>query len=271
MWIEGRDAVSFLQGLITQDVAGMEPGSVGRSFLLGPQGKLRALLWVLRGDDRVGLITEAGRGSEVEADLRHYRIRVKADFKVETRPVWDVFPADSWASSPALGTWREDEQCMVATLPTGVLVGAGVCPLDEEPVVSAQLAERARVLMGEPLFGTDVDESTIPQETGLVDEAVSFTKGCYLGQELVARIDTRGHVNRHLRQVQVEGLADIDGPAEVLVAGRAVGRITSWAEESDAMVGLGLIRREVEIGEMVDVVIAGAPHPGRVLALSRRG
>jgi folate-binding protein YgfZ len=106
--------------------------------------------------------------------------------------------------------------------------------------------ERARIEAGVPRMGVDIDERTIPQEAGLERDAVSFTKGCFVGQELVCRIDTRGHVNRFLRRVRGTGLR---AGAEVRLDGRAVGHVTSAAGE----VALAMLRREAEPGARVEV------------------
>jgi folate-binding protein YgfZ len=108
-----------------------------------------------------------------------------------------------------------------------------------------------RIEAGEPVMGIDVDEGTIPQETGLVEEAVSFSKGCFLGQELVARLDSRnGRVNRHLRRVRLDRLITV--PAAVADAG---GSITSVASTAGGAVGLGLLHRRINPGD--EIVVDG--------------
>jgi folate-binding protein YgfZ len=116
-------------------------------------------------------------------------------------------------------------------------------------------ATTVRIEAGEPLMGVDVDEKTIPQETGLTDVAVSFTKGCYLGQELVARIDSRGRVNRHLRGMTlVENVIPPEG-AVVMAGDVEAGVITSVGESLTmrAPVALGILRREAEPGATVEI------------------
>jgi hypothetical protein len=99
-------------------------------------------------------------------------------------------------------------------------------------------------------MGTDIDERTIPQEAGLEVDAVSFSKGCFLGQELVCRIDTRGHVNRRLRLLRArEPDAILQSAADVTSDGRVVGTVTSAIDD----VGLAMLRREVEPGAQVKV------------------
>jgi tRNA-modifying protein YgfZ len=123
--------------------------------------------------------------------------------------------------------------------------------------VSEAAAEIVRVQSGRPRYGVDLDESTIPQEAGLNERAVSFTKGCYVGQETVARLHYRGKPNRHLRGLRFS--APIEPGAELHLGERAVGHVTS-AVLSPALgpIGLALVRREAEPGDTVAVSDGGA-------------
>lgn len=251
IWVRGPDAVSFLQGLVSQDVAEMEVGSVARSFLLGPDGKLAALLWLLRGDDRVGIVTDAGMGGEVAAMLARYKIRVKAEITVDERATSVVLGPDAEALVDH-GRWAEVDGVLRASIPLRRVARVVVAGEERPPIDSTAV----RVEEGEPVMGIDVDGKTIPQETGLTGEAVSFTKGCYLGQELVARIDTRGHVNRWLCGLQVEGGSPPPSGAGLFLDDKEVGTLTSpvFSERLGSPVGLSLIRREVKAGDTVAVV-----------------
>jgi tRNA-modifying protein YgfZ len=278
---EGPDTIRFLNDLLSQEVAGMPLGGVAQSLLLGPQGKLRALLWLLRGEDRVAMIADAGIGQTVLDDLSQYMIRVKLTMELDRRPMVDLIGPGAEevlarAGLTAPPGWSEIAGTLVTRAPLGdhprfIVAGEGAGRLEEAgAVVAGPLAWRAvRVEAGEPVMGVDVDERTIPQEAGLVENAVSFTKGCYLGQELVARIDTRGHVNRLLRGLVVEvNLLPPEG-ARVWVDDRQVGAITSVAESLTvrAPVGLGLLRREVAPGDRVEVRWDGGSAPARVSEL----
>lgn len=110
--------------------------------------------------------------------------------------------------------------------------------------------EAARIAAGVPRLGADLDDSVIPQEAFLEQDAVSFTKGCFVGQELVCRIDTRGHVNRYLRHlVPADSSAVLAVGAEVVAGEKAVGKVTSAAPG----IALGFVRREVDPGSVVSV------------------
>lgn len=272
VWVEGPDAVRFLDGILSQDLTGMEPGQVARSFLLQPQGKLRHLLWLMRGADRVGLLVDAGRGEMLAADLGYYRIRVKAEIRLDDRPVAVLWGPRAFEVAAAGPYWSEDGGRVLIPLSIPgvdrvVVVGepvAGSIPMAGRLAVTA-----VRVAAGEPVMDVDVDESTIPQESGLVPASVSFTKGCYLGQELVARIDSRGHVNRRLCGLVVtRNVLPPEGSA-VWVGDREVGTITSVCESLavGAPIGLGLIRREVETNERIEIRWEGDAAPAIVRAL----
>lgn len=278
--VSGADAFSFLQGLLSQDLE-LPPGSVTRSFLLSPQGKLAALLWVLRGEDEVILVTDGESGAQVAADLNRFRIRVDAEIRVDQSPVlelWGPGSVDVLSSigSPVGDGWRRTESGWVARVPMGhldryMLVGQTRELLVENGAIrcGSLAATAVRIEAGEPMMGRDVDTKTIPQETGLVPEAVSFTKGCYLGQELVARIDSRGHVNRRLTGIRIgENVLPPMG-AEVTWSGRLVGSLGSVGESLDlrSPVAMALIRQEVSTGDPLEVRWEGGTVPATAVEL----
>ena len=238
VWFEGSDAVRFLNDLISKEISELEEGAAVRSLLLSPQGKLDHILWVLRNGDRVGLVTAPGRGEDLAATLGRFRIRVDVEISVSTEPLWLVVGDYPGVDVSLQGLKR--------TLVFGERPDLPGLPADDY--------ERARIEAGEPLFGVDVDEKTIPQEVGgLVDMAVDFDKGCYLGQELVARINSRGgNVPRHLRLLRFSGEAPVTG-TELVVGDKLVGTLTSASGE----LGLALVHRDVGPGDTVTA--AGKP------------
>ena len=134
------------------------------------------------------------------------------------------------------------------------LIAAGV------PRAGLLALEVLRVEAGVPRQGHELDDSTIPQEAFLERDAVSFTKGCFLGQELVCRIDTRGHVNRLLRGVVIEGDREPVAGAEVRAGEKVVGRITTVVRSPRfGIAALALLRREVEPGAALTVTIDDGP------------
>ncbi|HSJ34015.1 MAG TPA: glycine cleavage T C-terminal barrel domain-containing protein [Acidimicrobiia bacterium] len=251
LWFSGPDAISFLESLLSQNIQAQEPGTVRRSFLLGPRGKITALLWVLRDTDRVGLVTDTGYGQVVADTLSRYRIRVKVEVEPEARPLTTVVGPES----PAPEGWADSDGVLIAALPLGGNTRSLTTAEPNLRPVGGIAWTAVRVEAGEPVMGVDVDEGTIPQETGLVPEAVDFTKGCFLGQELVARIDSRGHVNQRLMGVIVTTNVIPPSGAEIVAEDKTVGKLTSPTESLTlrSPVGLALIRREVEAGAAVTV------------------
>jgi folate-binding protein YgfZ len=260
----GPDVNSFLQGQLSQDVLGLGVGASTWALLLQPQGKVTAFLRVLRvGDEEVVLETDAGFGPAVIERLNRFKLRVQCDL--------DVL---AWRCIAVRGPRAHE------LVPEGVVADWPGLPgrdlVGESPAVPAGVTEcgmdafeAVRIEAGIPLMGRELDESTIPAEAGVVDMSVSFTKGCYTGQELVARIDSRGgNVPRRLR-----GLVLADGPAPVDATvqadGKEVGRLTSVAFSPglDATVALAYVRRAVDPPADVVVEWEGGSSPARVEAL----
>ena len=231
--VEGPGAKRFLNDLLSQDLDQMQPDKAVRSFLLGPKGKLRALLWVFGTEERIGLVTDAGVGDRVADDLTHYKIRVKATVHRPVPITTVVGPLPEGAVAAPLGH-----------LERGFIEGQV-----EASSMSTEEWEALRVEAREPVMDRDVDETNIPHETGLVEEAVSFKKGCYLGQELVARMDSRGgRANHLLRRIALD--SPVEPVAEVRVGDEVVGRITTvgFSPTRGSQVGLGLLHRSIDPG-----------------------
>jgi folate-binding protein YgfZ len=242
VWFSGADATRFLNDLISQEIGDLETGEARRSFLLGPQGKLEFLLWVIKDGQRTGLVTDPGRGEALTQALGRYRIRVDVEIELETSDVWLV--VGNWDGADV--SWPGIERHLVVGDRPDLATG------------SSQVYEGLRIAAGEPAWGVDVDETTIPHESGLVPASVDFDKGCFLGQELVARIDSRGgNVPRHLRRLDTGG-SELEVGSTLTMGGKTVGLVTS------ATVGtaLAMVRREVVVGDTVEVEGATAVVKG---------
>jgi tRNA-modifying protein YgfZ len=237
VWFSGGDALRFLNDIISQEIGDLSSGDSRRSFLLEPQGKLRFLLWVIRDGDRYGLITEDGRGAELATALGRYRIRVDVEITEAAGGAWIV--VGEWDGYDV--SWPGVERSLVIGDPPDL------------PEMPEAEYEQLRVSAGEPRWGVDVDDSTIPHESGLVPTSVDFTKGCFLGQELVARIDSRGgNTPRHLRHLRTDHAIS---PGEVVtVDGEEVGVVSSAA----GGVALAMLKRSVSVGDSVEVAGARA-------------
>jgi folate-binding protein YgfZ len=259
----GPDVNTFLQGQLSQDIAGLGVGGSTWALLLQPQGKVVAFLRVLRvGDEELVLETDAGFGPAVIERLNRFKLRVKCDLE----PL-------AWRCIAVRGP-RAHELVLAGVvadwpgLPGVDVVGEAPAVPQGVPVCSLEAYEAVRIEAGIPVVGRELDEGTIPAESGVVEMSVSFTKGCYTGQELVARIDSRGgNVPRRLRGVVLD--ATPPAGATIQADGKEVGRITSVAYSPGlgATVALAYVRRAVE--PPADVVVAwdGGTSPARVEAL----
>ena len=210
--VVGPDATSYLQGQLSQDVAALAVGASAWSLLLQPSGKLGSWLRVTRSaDDGFVLEVEPAAIDAVLARLQRFKLRTDAEI-----------------SAPV-----------------------GRSEMLEPSLESNEPAEAARIEAGVPRMGAEIVDDVIPAELGqwLIDRSVSFTKGCYTGQELVARVDSRGgNVPRHLRGLVVQGAVVPPPGAEIVVGDKVVGTVTSSARSTalDAPVALGFVHRTVD-------------------------
>ncbi|HEY5026610.1 MAG TPA: glycine cleavage T C-terminal barrel domain-containing protein [Acidimicrobiales bacterium] len=281
--VSGVDALEYLQGQLSQDVAALGVGESADSLILTPQGKLDALVRVSRtGDEELVLDVDGGFGAVVAARLARFKMRVKADIEplawrcVTLRGPRAAAVAGSLLQGAPSGETGPRSVAAVFSW-NGV---SGVDLLGEAPDIPAGVRagsieawEAVRVEAGIPIMGAELDERTIAAEADLLERCVSFTKGCYTGQELVARLDARGNrVTRHLRGLVVVGLgADAPGPvdlgagspvapgSEILFEGKVVGSVTSsaWSPRLGHPVALGYVHRTVAAPSTVELSIAG--------------
>ena len=297
--VDGPEALKFLQSLLSQDIDALADGQGVHALLLQPQGKLDTDLRLLRVGDAAWLDCEVGRGDGLATSLRRFKIRIKADVTDRTGR-WgcltlrgpEMGARVEAAGGPSLppeqhshqpwGSGTGASRLVRADWPDGSPGADVVGPVEElldlwPILVTAGCTpaglvayEAARVKAGVPRQGIDMDEKTIPQEAFLERDAVSFTKGCFLGQELVCRIDSRGHVNRLLRGLTIgNGSIDTTPPAGagIVVGGKEVGALTTVARSESGVVALGYVRREVEVPADVVVRWDGGEAPAVAAAL----
>lgn len=251
--VAGPEARTYLQGQLSQDVEALAVGRAADTFVLQPTGKVDAWMRISRlADDDYVLDVDAGWGEVVVARLKRFLLRT--DCTVE--PVdWDLVTVLD--AAPGSLDAPEGGLALDVVWPglTAVdLLGPAVAMPDGIDEAGASAWEHRRIAAGIPAMGAEVDDATIPGATGVVDRSASFTKGCYTGQELVARVDSRV-AGTPTRIVRAAG----DGPAPeagaVLVAdGAEAGVVTSVAADpaGSGFVALASVRRAVAVPGRVD-------------------
>jgi folate-binding protein YgfZ len=269
--VRGPDAADFLQGQVTNDVTALEPGQGCYAAMLNPKGRIVADMRILRALPERFLVDTEGTAEEVVLrDLRMYKIGRQVE--VADTPDHSVLsvigPRADEVVESALGSLPARDEHSVSQSQEGVFAVRTNLGIDFVTGQAAELAERLleagaqpvsldaaeiiRVESGRPRHGVDMSADNLPAEAGIVERAVSFTKGCYVGQEPVARMHYKGHPNRHLRGLRLSGPAD--GGAAVLASDKAVGNVASVAlSPAFGWIALALIRREVAPGDEVSV------------------
>ena len=283
--LTGPDAKVFLQGQVTNDVEGLEPGRGCYAAFLTHKGKMLGDLRVLDFGDELLLDTERVALQELFNMIRRYKLGSDVELHKRTLELGllSLIGPHAWRVAGADPLRREHDSTraeiggrpvtLVATdlgvdVFTPAADTAAVREALDAPTVPEAVAEIVRVESGRPRYGVDLDDGVIPQEAGLNERAVSFTKGCYVGQETVARLHYRGKPNRHLRGLRLSAPA---ATGDALRLGeKQVGKLGSVAvSPAHGPIALALVRREAAVGdtlavgddgvtaEVVDVPFAG--------------
>jgi tRNA-modifying protein YgfZ len=221
--VSGPEAAEFLERMVSNEVASLEPGEARPALLLTPKSRIVAPLRVVReGPESFLLITESSLAEAVAQNLIRARFAAKCEIEVKPyRGYLQFGPGEGIRNddygSEAFESWAEE---------------------DRDAALAEEL-EPLRIEAGTPAWGRELDETILPAEAGLDETHVSFTKGCYPGQEPIARLHYRGRPNRRLRVLEVEHASPGD---EIVLGEKAVGRVTSAVPGK----ALGYVRREVE-------------------------
>jgi folate-binding protein YgfZ len=225
--VQGPDAADFLQRMLSNDVLAAD--SVDALLLTAKARVIAPVLVWHRGDDDFLLLTEPELGATVAQHLARMRFAAKCEIAEEQHTSTIVFDGK--------GIENRDYGRPAAE----------ILDADIEPSIDEAELERLRIEAATPRFGAELDDRVLPAEAGLEERAISFTKGCYPGQEPIARQHNRGKVNRRLRVLDVDGAPAADTP--VVFDGKDVGRVTS------AVPGLALayVRVEVPRGAALEV------------------
>jgi folate-binding protein YgfZ len=288
--LTGAGAVEFLNGQVTNELADIQPGEGRYAAFLTHKGKMLGDLRILAvagqdGSLELLLDTERSALQALFDMIRRFKVGYDTELHkrtLETGLVSLLGPraaelvgltgpaAEEHANAP---TGIDDIDVIAVRTDVGVdliCMAADTEGLLEAlrrrgaTAVSETAAECLRIEHGRPRYGVDLDETVIPQEAGLNERAVNFTKGCYVGQETVARLHYRGKPNRHLRGLRLSGPAQAG--TELRLGERIVGQLTSVTDSPTlGPIGLALLRREAEIGGTVEV--GGDGLEGQVVEL----
>ena len=235
--VRGPDAASYLQAMVSNDVEALGPGESCEALFLTPKARVIAPITVLRrsADDFL-LLTESGLGARLRDGLLRMRFAAKCEIAIEEH-----------VSAVVLG-----ETEGIPTTDYGV-PAVEVLDASLDPTLGEEELELLRIRAGTPRFGREIDDRVLPAEAGLQKRAIDFEKGCYPGQEPIARQHYRGRVNRSLRVLGIEGEELPEYDAELAYEKKTVGRVTSSARQGDRVVALAYVRVEVPQDAVLDL------------------
>ena len=259
----GPDRVSFVHGMVTNDITGLAEGASCPVAMLTAKGAMVSDGRVLKLKEELIVDTGPGQGAAVKAFFEKYLI--SEDAEVHAAPELAVVAL----LGPAADRSLVPEAAVVAVLPGSVGQGLDVLILRAElpkvlealsgiARVSAQTLEVLRVEAGVPLFGTDMTETTIPLEANL-EKSIHYNKGCYIGQEVIARATYRGQMNKKLMGVML-GEQVLEKGAELFKEGKRVGRVTSVvrSEKTKQNIALAYVQRDhLTPGTVLDLPAGG--------------
>jgi folate-binding protein YgfZ len=296
--VRGKDRVSYLHGLLTNDIRALTPGTGCYAAWLTPQGRMLTDMHVFELDDTILLDVPAELAPATLQRLDQYLFSEDVQLSDLSRiftSVWIHGPKaaaiveQNLPAAPAPGSWTEYRNARVEFRGSPALLvrvsqlgvpgfGVYVDPRRDMDIRAALEAsgachadpgmlEAARIEAGYPLFGVDMTEETIPLEAGIEDRAISFTKGCYVGQEVIVRVTQRGHgrVARKLVGLRIDGDVPSRG-AKIFSSDREIGRVTSAGSSPRlGSIALGYVHRDfVSPGTRTEVELSSGRIPAVV-------
>ncbi len=228
----GPAAADYLQRMVSNDVEALAVGEVCDALLLTPKARVIATLRIWRrGEEDFLLLTEPELGEALVTELRRMRFAAKCEIEPEEHTSTLFFGGAEGIPNDDYGRPARE-----------------LLDVEFEPTLGETELERMRIEAATPRYGRELDDRVLPAEAGLDETHISFTKGCYPGQEPVARLHYRGHVNRRLRVLDVESAQPGD---RIEHEGKVVGRVTS------AVPGLALAYVRIGVPDDAELSVAG--------------
>ncbi len=270
--VTGKGHREALQRVVSQDVLGLEPGQGALALLLAPKGQFQAIMAVFAGIEQTWILTPPGHAAELAGRLSRYLLlsRCTAEPVREGRALAILGERFAEAATAAgadvrrlvQGGWAESGELLwfgrtLLGIPGTIAVGREPEALDEivrrlgrAVPLSEEAVQLARMRAGWPAWGAELTETVLPPEVGIERETISYSKGCYVGQETIARLQTYGHPNRGLvglRQPAGDSMPpDLPVPLSAPGDGKPRGSLTSWGRHPElGGVALALVRREL--------------------------
>ena len=256
--ITGTDRLKIANNLCTQDLKTLKPGQIAETFVTDVKGRTLSHGFALAREDALWFISSPGQGARLVPHFDRYIIREDAAVQ-DASGDWDAILFIALEDAVAFGASHSDWGCAIASVPWVSGGGLVLVPTERRDLLSSDLRdgaitmsdtrtrsgwERARIEAFWPWYGVDLDDRNLPQEAGIDARAISFKKGCYLGQETVARLDALGQVQKRLVRLTFERKPDVSLPYSIEVDGKEIGALTSIAEMEDGSgMGLAMIRR----------------------------
>lgn len=282
--VRGEDRVRFVNGQVTCEVK-KEQVTMAYGYFTSPKGRIESEVWVHTEPDELRLVLPPGKGQAIHERLKKYVITDRVELRLRSTGAFYVlgrkgmrlldplaravpkepyqwvpyelqFQLQSLTRLPDLGLGR-DVPCLVLVAEEPQRNGEALSQTDLVPC-DEETYQQLRIEAGRAEFGTDYGSDHFPQEVG-VENAVSYTKGCYLGQEVVARIHYRGGVQRHLRGILIPAGAELPpAPLTLQLAGQPVGKLTSIAPlpRGGHRLGLAIVHQKAEPGARLELVDA---------------
>ena len=304
--VTGGDRLQFINNLCSNDVKGLSPGHGVEAFFLDPKGRAVSYGVVYLADDHIDIQLAPGQADVLLKHLDRYLITEDVQLQVAPTSLMHLVGPQTGELLTSLGIELPSDRyghkvvdwngaaLLIRRHPRSIEGGVDLEVAEDQSValfqrlleagsalelrpIGQQALEAVRIEAGLPLYGVDLGPTTLPQEVGRDEQAISFTKGCYLGQETVARLDSYGHTNRNLRGLVIETTGPIDLPASIVADNKTVGQCTSMAHSPRCCeqmgtpwryIGLGMVRRgHCDPGQLLHLETDVGRFPVKVAAL----